>query len=66
MSSSTTMEKALTYVSNGPMQVWTWTIDSPKQAANTTDSTSWTDSYVAVLVSCYDSYDHGFMGGMNV
>jgi hypothetical protein len=41
----------------------TWTKDNPRQTLNTTDSKAWTDNYATIFVSCYNSYDHGFMGG---
>jgi len=31
---------ALTYASSVLIQVWTWTMDSPRQTTNTTDSVS--------------------------
>jgi len=43
---------AVAYASSGLLRVWTWTwtwmMDSPRQAANTADSTAWNDSYAAV------------------
>ena len=36
--------------------------DNPRQTINTVDSKAQTDSYATILVSCYNSYDHGFMG----
>jgi hypothetical protein len=57
---------ALTYASSVLIQVWTWTMDSPKanNKHNRLSSIDW--QLHNSVASCYDNYDHGFMREMSV